>query len=205
MQKPTASYYESNPFSKRWRSGLAKMVRQLMPAGWENLSLLDVGVGDGFTIRLVKPSGEVTGLDLDPVELTAAKEREVTTKEGSVYDIPFPDCSFDIATCFEVLEHLDSPVRALREVDRVLRSQGYLVVSTPVPNLRWRAVWWLWTKLGPGKKWKMIPHVTELHLGEKSSKDGGLLAMLRELDFEVLGTSKCNFGMVAGLIARKRR
>ena len=180
------------------------MAKQLLPAGWEDLGLLDVGVGDGFTIRLVKPKGEVTGLDFDPSELAAAKERGITPKEGSAYDIPFPDGSFDIATCFEVLEHLDAPMRALREIERVLRPKGYLVVSTPIPNLRWRVIWWLWTKLGPGKRWEKIPHITELHVGRESSEDGGLLAMLMELNFEVLGTDKCNFGMVAGLITRKR-
>ncbi|MGD0146668.1 MAG: methyltransferase domain-containing protein [Nitrososphaerales archaeon] len=203
MQENAPSYYESNPFSRRWRSGLAEMARRLLPAGWENLSLLDVGVGDGFTIRLVKPKGEVTGLDIDSSELAAANERGIIPKEGSAYDIPFPDGSFDIATCFEVLEHLDAPMRALKEIGRVLRPKGYLVASTPIPNLRWKVIWWFWTKLGPGKRWKNIPHVTELHIGGKSSEDGGLLAMLKELDFEVLGTGKCNFGMVAGLIAQK--
>jgi len=204
MPKPSPSYYESNFLSKRWRSGLASMVRRLLPPGWENLRLLDVGVGDGFTIRLVKPSGEVTGLDFDLAELAAAKERGVIAKEGSAYDIPFSDGTFDLTTCFEVLEHLDAPMRALKEINRVLRPNGYLVISTPIPNLRWRTIWWLWTKLGPGKKWEKIPHITELHLGAKSSEAGGLLAMLRELDFEVQGTAKCNFHMVAGLIARKR-
>jgi ubiquinone/menaquinone biosynthesis C-methylase UbiE len=203
MPTRAKSYYESNPFSMWWRSGLARMVRGLMPQGWERLRLLDVGVGDGFTIRLVKPEGEVTGLDFDPAELSAATERGVVAREGSVYQIPFPNESFDIATCFEVLEHLDAPVRALKEIDRVLNPGGYVVVSTPVPNIRWRVIWWLWTKLGPGKKWEKIPHITELHIGDKSTEDGGLLAMLTELGFQVLSTEKCNYGMVAGLIAQK--
>ena len=167
------------------------------------MELLDVGVGDGYTIRLVKPDGKVSGVDFDQEVVEEARGRGVLAQFGSAYEIPMPDASFDIITCVEVLEHLDSPMKALREVDRVLRQGGYLVVTTPIPNLRWRAIWWLWTKVGPGKKWEKIPHISELHLGDKPSRDGGLQAMLRELGFEVKGTSKCNYGMVAGLVARK--
>ena len=180
------------------------MAKGLLPEGWEKMDLLDVGVGDGYTIRLVKPHGEIAGIDFDPNELMAAVSRRITAKEGSAYDIPFPEQSFDVVTCFEVLEHLEFPSSALRAMEKVLRPRGYLVISTPVPNLRWRLLWWIWTKMGPGKKWEKIPHVSDLHVGKKSPQGGGLVAMLGEIDFEVLKTTKCNYGMVAGVVARKR-
>ena len=113
------------------------------------MRLLDVGVGDGYTIRLVKPDGEITGIDFDKAELAGAEARGISGKEGSAYDIPFPARSFEIVTCFEVLEHLKAPVDALKEIDRVLRPGGHLVVSTPVPNLRWS-----WPG-GRGRSWAL--------------------------------------------------
>ena len=180
------------------------MVRNLMPAGWEDMDLLDIGVGDGYTIRLLKPSGRVSGVDFDPRAVLSAKERGVDAREGSAYDLPFPSDSFGVVTCIEVLEHLENPQAALDQVSRLLRPGGYFIVTTPVPNLRWKVLWWLWTKFGPGKRWDKIPHITDLHVGGKSSNDGGLVAMLEERGLEVTKTSRCNYGMVAGLTARKR-
>ncbi|MBI3859136.1 MAG: class I SAM-dependent methyltransferase [Thaumarchaeota archaeon] len=199
-----ASYYESNWLSTRWRRSLAKMIREMLPPEWEGSELLDVGVGDGYTARLVKPRGKVTGIDFDEESVGDAKERGIDAQFGSVYELPLPDNAFDVIMCVEVLEHLEKPIEALKEISRVLRVGGHLVITTPVPNLPWRLIWWVWTKFGPGKKWESIPHISELRIGDRSSADGGVEAMLTDLSFEVLKTSKCNYGMVAGLLARKR-
>lgn len=50
---------------------------------------------------------------------------------ASVYDIPFPDASFDNVLCMSVLEHLEDPPRAIAEMRRVLKEGGRIIVSTP--------------------------------------------------------------------------
>jgi SAM-dependent methyltransferase len=50
---------------------------------------------------------------------------------ASAYDIPVGSETFDSALATEVLEHLEEPVRALREWARVLRPDGYIVITTP--------------------------------------------------------------------------
>ncbi len=45
--------------------------------------------------------------------------------------LPFRDDSFDVVSCFEVLEHLDDPAGALGEMARVLRPGGSLLLSVP--------------------------------------------------------------------------
>jgi len=203
MEEPDNSYYESNRLSKRWRRNLAKMIRELLPHGWEELDFLDVGVGDGYTVRLVKPSGEVSGIDFDNEVIEEAKRRGILAQYGSAYEIPMPDASYDIILCAEVLEHLDRPEASLKEIARVLRPGGLLVATTPVPSLKWRLLWWVWTRLGPGKRWSKIPHVSDLHIGEHSAEDGGLEAMLKALGFKIVRTGDCNYWMVAGLLASK--
>jgi len=198
------SYYESNSISRWWRSGLSKMVAGLLPTGWESAKLLDLGSGDGYTIRLVKPSGEVIGIDPDTNMAEPARGRGVDFKEGSAYSIPYPDDAFDLVTMIEVVEHLEKPADALTEVRRVLRDGGHVVITTPVPKMSWRLIWWLWTKLGPGKRWETTPHVSNLHMwGDKGSPDG-LATILQRLGFSIEGTATCNLGYVAGVRAKKQ-
>jgi ubiquinone/menaquinone biosynthesis C-methylase UbiE len=203
MQQAPSSYYESNFLSRRWRTGLAKMVRGLMPPGWEKAKLLDIGTGDGYTIRLVKPEGEVAGIDTDPEMQASAVHRGVDFQVGSAYQIPFPDNSFDLVTCVEVVEHLDRPHDALVEVKRVLRDGGSAVLTTPVPKFTWRVIWWAWTRLGPGKRWETTPHVSDLHMWDGEGSSRGLASMLQGLGFTIEATETCNGGYVAGVRAKK--
>ena len=56
------SYYEralEHPFPGSWHRKIFKMVRDLMPNNYEKMRHLDIGCGDGITIRMVKPEGEI--------------------------------------------------------------------------------------------------------------------------------------------------
>ncbi|PIP58155.1 MAG: hypothetical protein COX02_01785 [Candidatus Vogelbacteria bacterium CG22_combo_CG10-13_8_21_14_all_37_9] len=64
---------------------------------------------------------------------------------GSVYELPFPEASFEIVLCMVVLEHLEDPKRAITEMYRVLKPGGKIIVSVPflfpihdAPNDFWR-------------------------------------------------------------------
>ena len=196
------AYYESNPLSKIWRTNLASAVTRVMPAGWETMKHLDLGVGDGYTIRLIKPVGEIDGIDLDPAEVGLATKRGIRASVGSVYMTGFPDGDFELVTFLEVIEHLDDPGRAIGELHRVLAPGGYLVVSTPVPGIAWNLIWRIWTSLGPGKKWERIPHVSEMAVGGES-EPRTLKGLLHERGFRVLRTERANLGLDVALLARK--
>jgi len=61
--------------------------------------VLEIGVGNGFVSKYLKERGvNVITLDID--------ERLKPDAVGSVLDIPFSESSFDVVTCYEVLEHL---------------------------------------------------------------------------------------------------
>jgi len=183
---------------------LTRMVTSLLPERWDQTRLLDVGSGDGYTIRLVKPIGEILGVDTDPSMADLARERGIEFREGSAYELPFADQSFDLVTMIEVVEHLERPVDALTEVRRVLRDGGSVVITTPVPKATWRLIWWAWTKFGPGKRWETTPHVSDLHMWGTEESPDGLATILQRLGFAVEGTSTCNLGYVAGVRAKKQ-
>jgi len=52
-----------------------------------------------------------------------------------ITNIPEPDSSFDAIMCVEVLEHLPSPILAIKEFSRLLRSGGHLIITAPFCSL----------------------------------------------------------------------
>lgn len=106
-------------------------------------SVLEVGCGNGLFLPLlaqvVGPQGRVIGLDHAPAFVAEARERvaaaglgtSVRVEEGDAYRLPFPDATFDAAHCERVLLHLDDPTAALREMRRVVRPGGRVVVAEP--------------------------------------------------------------------------
>ena len=99
-------------------------------------TFLDAGCGEGFVARRIldaEPEIALTGCDVSGVALEMAASANVGARfvTGSITDLPFPDRSFDVVGCFEVLEHLpdDLPRQALSELARVARQA--VVLSVP--------------------------------------------------------------------------
>jgi SAM-dependent methyltransferase len=127
-----------------------------------------------------------------------AASRGIDFREGSAYGLPFPDATFGLITCIEVIEHLERPFEGLAEVRRVLAPGGFAIITTPVPKASWRLLWWGWTTFGPGKKWKHTPHVADVDLWDGSSTADGLDSMLRRIGMRIEASDRCNLGFIAG-------
>ncbi len=122
--------------------GAAQMpiVERLLPQ--EDLGrCLDVGCGGGMYMleTLASRSSWVGGIDFDRkhVELTqwrlcAKRLSKAFVAQASAEMLPFADQSFDTLLCIEVIEHLAARQDALREMWRVLRPHGKLLVSVPL-------------------------------------------------------------------------
>lgn len=94
--------------------------------------ILDVGCGTGGNLSFLSRYGEVEGCDYSEEAvrfcLIRGHQRVV---EASVYDLPYPDSSFDLVTCLDVIEHLRLDLPALLEMKRVLKPGGYLLLTLP--------------------------------------------------------------------------
>lgn len=98
--------------------------------------LLDAGCGDGALVAAMAAKGaEVTGVDPDPAMLLAAQKRmagagvKATLTEGRLEQLPFPDASFDVVASITVLCFLPDATGAFREMARVLRPGGRLILG----------------------------------------------------------------------------
>jgi SAM-dependent methyltransferase len=99
----------------------------------------DIGCGPGVFVQYMSPRAKhLIGLDVDRDSLDRVKSRHRNLQNvdfaATVADsLPFPDDVLDTVLFLEVLEHLENDGAALREIWRVLRPRGKLVISVPVP------------------------------------------------------------------------
>jgi 2-polyprenyl-6-hydroxyphenyl methylase/3-demethylubiquinone-9 3-methyltransferase len=136
-----ALFYEhyAGDFDRRMnRYEVGKRLRLIFDdvLGGEDLSgraLLDAGCGTGLFSRAAAERGAaVTSMDVGERLLAeVAKKCDTTRVVGDVAAMPFSDGSFDVVICTEVIEHTVEPRAAVRELARVVRPGGLLVVTTP--------------------------------------------------------------------------
>jgi 2-polyprenyl-3-methyl-5-hydroxy-6-metoxy-1,4-benzoquinol methylase len=116
----------------------------MLPAGG-GLSLLELGAGDGATLRAAKRLGlasSTAGIDLVAPDLGAADERidRFLTGDCERMELDLPPGSFDAVLCADVLEHLVDPWRMVRRLTELLRPGGLFLAS--LPNFRNHRAWW---------------------------------------------------------------
>ncbi len=94
--------------------------------------LLDVGCSYGAFLELARDKGwETFGVDVSTKAVAYAKqERKLNTQVGRLEDVRFPENHFSVITMWDVVEHLDDPVRTLEEIKRVLKPDGVVVIFT---------------------------------------------------------------------------
>ena len=100
--------------------------------------VLDIGCGDGiFSIEPAKIGYSVVGVDLNVKSVNYAKyfskrsEVKIDFLVDDASHLPFANESFDIILCSEVLEHIKDDEGAIREIERVLKQNGLLILTVP--------------------------------------------------------------------------
>jgi methionine biosynthesis protein MetW len=95
--------------------------------------ILDIGCGDGSFIIKFKKHCETFGVDISQNAINMAKEAGINAYQADVSSerLPFQDEYLDIIYMGDVIEHLTNPDFAIKEVARVLKPDGFLVLSTP--------------------------------------------------------------------------
>ena len=115
-----------------FRYGIAKRCRYVTRykrAG----RLLDVGCATGIFLQGIRNSGnwEPYGVELNEHAAHIAQEHGLDVRLGTLEQAEFADEFFDAVTLWDVLEHLHDPAGSLREIYRILKPDGLLVIRVP--------------------------------------------------------------------------
>jgi SAM-dependent methyltransferase len=100
--------------------------------------VLDAGCGSGRTLEELVDYGEATGIELDSDAAELARARGIAeVAVGRLEELPWPQDSFDLITCLDVIEHTPDDRAALLELRRVCRPGGFLLVTVPAYQALW--------------------------------------------------------------------
>lgn len=130
-----AEGWEDKCYPEPVRQRLWPMVEAFgLPAGGH---VLDMGTGPGtlipYLLRALGPQGRVTAFDASPVMVEVARRKcadgRATVVCASAMDMPFDSESFDAVVCFAAFPHFTDKPLALREMARVLRPGGAVVIA----------------------------------------------------------------------------
>lgn len=99
--------------------------------------ILDVGCGaGGFTglLKKIRPDLDIYGVDISKNAIKIAKKDfpKVKFSVGTSYKLPFRDNFFDAAIMRQILEHVEYPEKALKELKRVLKPKAIFYSATPI-------------------------------------------------------------------------
>lgn len=121
-------------------SGADKIVNRLKELSGEEI--LDIGTGHGEFIGLLKQtlknSDSFVGIDLNEKELKKAEKeygKIAEFKKMNAEKMEFPDNTFDIVSIASSLHHLERPEKVLKEMFRVVKPQGYLIIQEMYSDL----------------------------------------------------------------------
>lgn len=132
LQKITRRYLDYLYFAMRnARRACQKEMAEVNPSAW----LLDCGCREGINtveIAQIVQAQKVIGLDYNLRVLRQALAREITPLQADLNDcIPLAKDSIDVIIATDVLEHLVDPYTFVREMYRVLKPGGYIILDTP--------------------------------------------------------------------------
>jgi SAM-dependent methyltransferase len=115
----------------------AELDRLPLPVGAQ---VLDAGCGSGRTLVELQRYGDVRGIELSEDAAEMARGRgtgEVVT--GRLEELPWTQATFDLITCLDVIEHTPDDRLTLRELRRVCKPGGWLLVTVPAYQALWSA------------------------------------------------------------------
>ncbi len=129
-----------NDWSLKRGETIVKLVRSL---AIEHPKILDFGCGTGWLTERLAEFGETAGIDLADGVIECAQSRAPHIKfiAGDIFQMPLPRTYYDVVVSQEVIAHIPDQVAYLDRAAEVLKSRGYLIITTPNKFVMDRSNW----------------------------------------------------------------
>jgi ubiquinone/menaquinone biosynthesis C-methylase UbiE len=192
-EKQSASYDQRMRFFDRVLAGDSRAWVCAQATG----QTLEVAVGTGLNLPFYPSEIELTGIDLSPAMLAVARQRAgqlgraVDLREADALALPFPDASFETVVCTFSLCAIPDEQGAVREMTRVLRRGGLLLLADHIAGAAWpvRAAQ------------RAIEAVTVPLQGEHFTRRP--LRQVRAEGFQIIRRERIKLGLIERLAARE--
>jgi len=154
----------------------------------DTAKMLDIGCGSGAMMLAAGKMASIAGLEVSPTALKNLRgDVRGKTIAASVLNAPYPDESFDVITCLDVIEHIENDGYALNEIFRILKPGGLVLINVP-------AYQWLWSDwdVSLGHYCRYTKH--------------RLCTLLDQSNFRIVHSSYENFvGLIPAILVRMLR
>src|SRR4030081_497463 len=120
-----------------WYKALHRLIFQMLEVelpDWHAKEIVDVGCGTGAVLKQLGNPQKNVGIDLAPEAISFCRQRGLNNvQQGDIHALPLSDASFDAVICSSVLYHqwVTDVEGAVREMHRVLRPGGVLLINVP--------------------------------------------------------------------------
>lgn len=119
---------------------------------------LEVGSASGYMIsKIAEKHTKVRFYAIDAYSqaVTYAKRKypKINFQQAEAEKLPFGNNKFDLLLCYETIEHVRNPKRAMKEMRRVLKTSGKLIIGMDSGVLAFRIIWFFWEKTF-GRAWR---------------------------------------------------
>lgn len=169
--------HSGHPMQRFWHRGKLVMIDQLIrPHLRAESRLLEIGCGAGNLLLQATVAGSYpVALDLSMQALTFVRARLEEVESGADAPagfvctqaigeaLPFLNNTFDCILLSEVVEHLETPQKSIREAVRVLRPGGRLLVTTPNYRSFWPIMEWAVDRLSMAPKMAGEQHISRFY------------------------------------------
>jgi ubiquinone/menaquinone biosynthesis C-methylase UbiE len=188
-----------NLFQKFWHHRRFRNIGKLIePTGGK---ILDIGCADGTMTKFIFERSRAdlaVGIDVLQGSVDYARKRFKGKKlkflVADAGKLPFENNEFDAVFCLDSIEHFFEPEKVVREIRRVLKKNGYLVILVHTNSFLFRIIWFFWENTR-GWVWKGT-HVRKFS-GKKLRK------LIKDSGFEITVQKKFLLGMYRVIKAKK--
>lgn len=202
LQSVPIDYYQKgvkiNPLQKYWHSTKINFCTELL-SNLDFKNCLEVGSASGYMISEIAkkyPKVKFQAVDAYAGAIKYAQQKYPHIKfvRAEAEKLPYKNSQFDLVLCYETIEHVRQPKKAIFEMKRVLKKEGKLILAMDSGTTAFRIIWFFWEKTF-GRSWREA-HLNPYHHSE-------LEKLILQSGLKVLERRFTHFGLEVVFVLEK--